>query len=46
MGQVDLGGGVKSSLRQILPVDVVDLAEGMQRYGMFTTDRGRPLQMI
>jgi aminomethyltransferase len=41
MGQVMLRGeAVKSSLEAILPVDVVDLAEGMQRYGMFTTDEG------
>lgn len=41
MGQVMLRGEtVKSSLEAILPVDVVDLAEGMQRYGMFTTVEG------
>ena len=41
MGQVILRGkNVKTALESILPVDVLGLAEGMQRYGMFTTDDG------
>lgn len=41
MGQVLLRGeGVKEALEAILPVDVLGLAKGMQRYGMFTTDKG------
>jgi len=41
MGQVILkGANVKSELETILPVDVLGLAEGMQRYGMFTTQEG------
>ncbi|WP_137169807.1 glycine cleavage system aminomethyltransferase GcvT [Marinomonas sp. FW-1] len=41
MGQVILRGeNVKAALEAILPVDVLGLAEGTQRYGMFTTDKG------
>ncbi|MEP3350985.1 MAG: glycine cleavage system aminomethyltransferase GcvT, partial [Marinomonas sp.] len=41
MGQVILKGeNVKTALEQILPVDVLDLPVGMQRYGMFTTAEG------
>lgn len=41
MGQVILRGeNVKAALEAILPVDVLGLPEGMQRYGMFTTDKG------
>ncbi len=41
MGQVILkGDNVKSELEAILPVDVLGLAKGMQRYGMFTTKEG------
>ncbi|NLQ18811.1 glycine cleavage system aminomethyltransferase GcvT [Marinomonas sp. M1K-6] len=41
MGQVMLRGeNVKTSLEAVLPVDVLGLAEGMQRYGMFTTEKG------
>ncbi|MCV2402871.1 glycine cleavage system aminomethyltransferase GcvT [Marinomonas sp. C2222] len=41
MGQVILkGANVKSLLESILPVDVIDLPAGMQRYGMFTTESG------
>lgn len=41
MGQVILkGANVKASLESILPVDVLDLPVGMQRYGMFTTPEG------
>ena len=41
MGQVLLKGGqVKQELEAILPVDVMDLPPGLQRYGMFTTENG------
>jgi len=41
MGQVMLRGkNVKSALETILPVDVLGLPEGTQRYGMFTTEQG------
>tara|TARA_R110001606_G_scaffold214166_2_gene362007 strand:+ start:655 stop:1755 length:1101 start_codon:yes stop_codon:yes gene_type:complete len=41
MGQVILRGkDIKPMLETILPVDVLSLAEGMQRYGMFTTENG------
>lgn len=41
MGQVMLrGNNVKAALEAILPVDVLGLAEGTQRYGMFTTEKG------
>ncbi|MCZ2722252.1 glycine cleavage system aminomethyltransferase GcvT [Marinomonas sp. 15G1-11] len=41
MGQVMLSGNnVKQKLEEILPVDVLGLAEETQRYGMFTTPEG------
>ena len=41
MGQVILRGpGVAEALETLVPVDVVGLAEGRQRYGLFTTDDG------
>ncbi|WP_191603460.1 glycine cleavage system aminomethyltransferase GcvT [Marinomonas algicola] len=41
MGQVMLSGdSVKQKLEGILPVDVLGLAEGTQRYGLFTTVDG------
>ncbi|BFM48336.1 glycine cleavage system aminomethyltransferase GcvT [Marinomonas sp. THO17] len=41
MGQVLLKGEqVKQELEAILPVDVIDLPQGLQRYGMFTTEKG------
>lgn len=41
MGQVIIkGANVKASLEKILPVDVIDLPQGTQRYGMFTTEEG------
>ncbi len=41
MGQVILRGpGVAEALETLVPVDVVGLAEGRQRYGLFTNDEG------
>ncbi|SHG55178.1 aminomethyltransferase [Marinomonas polaris DSM 16579] len=41
MGQVMLRGeNVKTALEGILPVDVLGLTEGTQRYGMFTNEKG------
>lgn len=41
MGQVILRGlGVAEALERLVPVDVVGLAEGRQRYGFFTTEDG------
>ena len=41
MGQVILSGeGVKAGLESLMPVDVEGLAEGTQRYGLFTNDKG------
>ena len=41
MGQVILAGeGVKSGLEKLMPVDVEGLAEGTQRYGLFTNAEG------
>ena len=41
MGQVMLrGDGVAKALERLVPVDVQGLAEGRQRYAMFTDDRG------
>jgi aminomethyltransferase len=41
MGQIILrGDGVAEALEHLVPVDVVGLAEGRQRYAMFTTDDG------
>jgi len=41
MGQVILrGAGAAEALERLVPVDVVSLPEGRQRYAMFTTDEG------
>lgn len=41
MGQVMLrGADVKNAFEKIVPVDVLGLPEGMQRYGLFTTENG------
>lgn len=41
MGQVTLAGAeAADALESLVPVDVVDLAVGRQRYGLFTNDRG------
>jgi len=41
MGQLILKGkDVKSAFEAIVPVDVLDLPKGMQRYGLFTTQDG------
>jgi len=41
MGQVILGGrGAAEGLEALVPVDVLGLAEGRQRYGLFTNDAG------
>ena len=41
MGQVILGGrGAAEGLESLVPVDVVGLAEGRQRYGLFTNPSG------
>ncbi|GKY88406.1 glycine cleavage system aminomethyltransferase GcvT [Sinisalibacter aestuarii] len=41
MGQVILRGpDVAEALERLVPVDIVGLAEGRQRYGFFTTDDG------
>ncbi|WP_272947168.1 glycine cleavage system aminomethyltransferase GcvT [Marinomonas sp. S3726] len=41
MGQVILSGeGVKAGLEALMPVDVEGLAEGTQRYGLFTNAEG------
>jgi glycine cleavage system T protein (aminomethyltransferase) len=41
MGQVILRGpGVAEALEALVPVDIVGLAEGRQRYGFFTTPEG------
>jgi len=41
MGQVILGGrGAAEALERLVPVDVQGLAEGRQRYAMFTNDAG------
>jgi aminomethyltransferase len=41
MGQVILRGqGVASALEALVPVDVIGLKEGRQRYGLFTNDVG------
>ncbi len=41
MGQVKLvGEGAAKSLEALVPVDVVGLAEGRQRYGFFTNENG------
>lgn len=41
MGQVILGGrGAAAGLEALVPVDIQGLAEGRQRYGLFTNDQG------
>ena len=41
MGQVILSGeGVKAGLEALMPVDVEGLAQGTQRYGLFTNEKG------
>lgn len=41
MGQILLTGpGAAKALETLVPVDVIDLPEGMQRYAMFTDDQG------
>lgn len=41
MGQLILKGNkVKEAFEKIVPVDVLGLPEGMQRYGLFTTEEG------
>ena len=42
MGQVILRGpDAARALERLVPVDVAGLAEGRQRYAMFTNDAGR-----
>lgn len=40
MGQVRLPAGAGPALEALVPVDVIDLPEGRQRYGLFTNDAG------
>ncbi|WP_439649791.1 glycine cleavage system aminomethyltransferase GcvT [Gymnodinialimonas ulvae] len=40
MGQVLLPGDADAALEALVPVDVLGLAEGRQRYGFFTNDTG------
>ncbi|MEM7616132.1 MAG: glycine cleavage system aminomethyltransferase GcvT [Pseudomonadota bacterium] len=41
MGQVIVSGpGAAEALEDLIPVDILGLAEGRQRYGMFTNDAG------
>ncbi len=40
MGQVRLPLGADTALETLVPVDVIGLAEGRQRYAMFTNDAG------
>ena len=41
MGQVRLkGANAAAAMETLVPVDVIDLAEGCQRYAMFTNDEG------
>jgi len=41
MGQIRLSGsGAAQALESLVPVDIVDLPAGMQRYAMFTNDSG------
>ena len=40
MGQVLLPSGQDTALEALVPVDVLGLAVGRQRYGLFTTDSG------
>src|SRR5689334_8285513 len=44
MGQVRLSGAeAKAALETLVPVDIIDLPENMQRYALFTNDEGRIL---
>lgn len=41
MGQVKVSGdGAAVALERLIPVDIIDLEENRQRYGMFTNDSG------
>ena len=41
MGQLTLrGSGAAAAFESLMPVDVIDLAVGKQRYGLLTTDEG------
>ncbi|WP_439852004.1 glycine cleavage system aminomethyltransferase GcvT [Pseudomonas syringae] len=41
MGQIRLGGaGAAKALETLVPVDIIDLPVGMQRYAMFTDESG------
>jgi len=40
MGQVILPLAADTALESLVPVDVIDLPEGRQRYGLFTNDSG------
>ena len=41
MGQVRLrGANAAAAMERLVPVDVIDLAEGCQRYALFTNDQG------
>ncbi|MEM7721759.1 MAG: glycine cleavage system aminomethyltransferase GcvT [Pseudomonadota bacterium] len=40
MGQVLLPSDAAVALERLVPVDVIDLPEGRQRYGLFTNDAG------
>ena len=41
MGQIRLhGAGAAKALEALVPVDIIDLPEGMQRYALFTNDDG------
>ncbi|MCP3749826.1 glycine cleavage system aminomethyltransferase GcvT [Pseudomonas sp. SBB6] len=41
MGQIRLSGaGAAKALETLVPVDIIDLPVGMQRYAMFTNDQG------
>lgn len=41
MGQIRLvGAGAGQALQTLVPVDIVDLSAGMQRYALFTSDQG------
>lgn len=41
MGQIRLtGAGAAKALESLVPVDIIDLPVGMQRYAMFTNEQG------
>ncbi|AMB85772.1 glycine cleavage system protein T [Pseudomonas agarici] len=40
MGQIRLVGAAASALETLVPVDIIDLPVGMQRYAMFTNETG------